>query len=284
MARPSFAIRSIAAALLVIGVAPAAAQTDLSTIAPGPPRVDISGAGGFLMSTDWSDLVLLGSVSPVSGAFEQVLVRDLTVDPGPVFDGTVTYWEGRYGFRVHAGVARSCLAVGRSCGTLAGVPAGSESVDVDTWMYDVGGSIGLIDYRRNAWVWPYVILGAGGVTYNLERTVGPPLTFIERRPPSQAAVIAEDDTDTLLISIEELGLETRFALNVGIGTDFRIPMGPAGIVIRFEVTDYIHRSPIEILVTNLDTSRRSRGGETTLDFGFVHNLRASAGLVVHFGR
>jgi hypothetical protein len=36
-------------------------------------------------------------------------------------------------------------------------------------------------------------------------------------------------------------------------------------------------------VTNLDSSRRARG-DTALDFGFVHNLRAAAGLVVHFGR
>jgi hypothetical protein len=118
----------------------AAAQTDLFAIPPGPKRVDLSGSGGFLLSTDWSDLVLLGSVSTVSGSLEQVLVRDLQVEPGPVFDGVVTYWEGRYGFRAHGGYASSCLAPGGNCR--------AGAVDVKSYMYDVGGSVGLIEYRR----------------------------------------------------------------------------------------------------------------------------------------
>src|SRR5262245_16270265 len=115
---------------------PAAAQTDLFSIPPGSKRVDLSGSGGFLLSTDWSDLVLLGSVSSISGAFEQVLVRDLVMEPGPVYDGVFTYWEGRYGFRVHAGFAQSCLAVSGICSD-ARLSPGSTSVDLDAWMYDV---------------------------------------------------------------------------------------------------------------------------------------------------
>ena len=155
------AICGVAAIVLLVQAAPAVAQTDLFAIPPGPRRVDLSGSGGFLLSTDWSDLVLLGSVSSISGTVEQVLVRDLEVEPGPVFDGVVTYWEGRYGFRAHGGFARSCLAVGGICG--------SSSVDVDAFMYDVGGAVGLIEYRRGAWAWPYLFLGVGGVTYDLER-------------------------------------------------------------------------------------------------------------------
>ena len=65
--------------LTVVTPAVAVAQLDQFNIPPGPRRVDVSGSGGFLLSTDWSDLVLLGSVSPVGGALEQLLVRDLVV-------------------------------------------------------------------------------------------------------------------------------------------------------------------------------------------------------------
>jgi opacity protein-like surface antigen len=278
--------RSIVVVALALLVAPAAAvaQNDPFSIPPGPRRVDVSGSGGMLMSTDWSDLVLLGSISSVSGVLEQVLVRDLVVDPGPVFDAVVTYWEGRYGFRVHAGFAQSCLAVGRSCSTLA-TTGPSGTVDLDAWTYDIGGAIGLIDYRRNAWAWPYVFIGVGGVTYDLERTVGPPLTFIERRPPRSSngqIVRVEDDPDQLLIAIEELGLESKLALNVGVGTDFRIPLGAASLGLRFELSDHMHRSPVDLRIANVEGFRWAN--DTELDFGVVHNLRAAAGLVVQFGR
>ena len=268
------AICGVAAIVLLVQAVPAVAQTDLFAIPPGPRRVDLSGSGGFLLSTDWSDLVLLGSVSSISGTVEQVLVRGLEVEPGPVFDGVVTYWEGRYGFRAHGGFARSCLAVGGICG--------SSSVDVNAYMYDVGGAVGLMEYRRGAWAWPYFFLGVGGVTYNLERTVGPPLTFIERRPPRAPdgqVIVSRDDPEALLIAIDELGVETRFALNLGVGTDLRIPLGPASIGLRLEVSDNMHRSPVDIHVAEVEG-----GGSSHVNFGYVHNLRAAAGLVVQFGR
>jgi hypothetical protein len=261
-------------------------QTDLRDIPPGPRRVDISGTGGFRLSTDWSDLVLLGSLSPASGALEQVLVRDLVVRPGPAFDAAVTYWEGRYGFRTHVGYAKSCLTVGRVCGELTGPAGPASSVDVNAWVYDVGGAVGLIDYRRNTWVWPYVFFGFGAVTYDLARTVGPPLTFIERNPPGVTdgrVVISRDDPDLLLIATDELGIETKFAMNVGVATDLRIPLGPAGVGIRMEVSDYIHRSPIDVLVAPINPLIGGRRDER-LNFGLVHNLRAAVGLVVHVGR
>jgi hypothetical protein len=275
---------SVIAALVAVDISPAAAQApyDPFAVYPGPKRVDVSGSGGFLLSSDWSDLVLLGSVSGVTGVFEQVLSRDVVVDPGPVFDGAVTYWEGRYGFRVHAGFAQSCLAAGRTCGE-ARFGGTSGTVDVDTWIYDVGGAIGLIEYNRGRIVWPYVFLGVGGVTYNLERTVGPPLTVIETRPPAgRDDLIVIGEPDQLLIAIDELGIESRFALNLGIGTDFRIPIAGGGVGVRLEVSDHIHRSPIEIEIANLEGFRAAR--DARVDFGYVHNLRAAAGLVVHFGR
>ena len=270
---------------------PALAQqqqsTGLDRIAPGPKRVDISGSGGFLLPTDWSDLVLLGSISPISGALEQILARDLVVDPGPVFEATVTYWEGRYGFRVHGGFAQSCLAVGRTCSPMISLGRPISAVDVDTYIYDVGGAIGLIDYRADRWAWPYFYFGGGAVTYNLSQSVGPPLIFIEQRPPrgggSGQISVSIDDPDTLLITADELGIETKFALNFGIGTDFRIPAGASSFGVRFEVGDNMHASPFDLTVSSVELPA-VYGRDTILGFGLVHNLRAAVGVVVQFGR
>jgi opacity protein-like surface antigen len=249
---------------------------------PGPPRVDISATGGWLLSSDWSDTVLLGSVSPVTGALEQVLVRDLVVDPGPVYDGTVTYWEGRYGFRAHAGYGKSCLAVGRSCGNLAAItPGESGTVKVKQYSYDIGGAIGFLSYDDDRWVWPYAFGGIGGVTYDLDRTVGPPLTFIQGQPSVPGGPVVSHGPSTLLISLEELGVESRIAFHLGFGTDFRIPLGSAGLGVRVELSDSMHESPLDVEVVALDAFRRS---DAELDFGIVHNLRAALGVVVQFGR
>src|SRR2546426_12610786 len=77
-----------------------------------PPRVDVSGSAGFLVPTDWSNLVLLGSISSVSGILEQVLVRDMHVEPSTVYHGNPTYWRGRYGFRLHRGNSKGSLGIG----------------------------------------------------------------------------------------------------------------------------------------------------------------------------
>ena len=278
----SIVIRLAVVVLTLAAASPTAAQPpqyDPLDIPPGPRRVDVSGAGGFLLSSDWSDLVLLGSVSSATGVFEQVLARDLVVEPGPVFDAAVTYWEGRYGFRVHGGFAQSCLSASRSCATAAGQDAGT--VDVDTYIYDLGGAVGLVDYGRNRKVWPYVFVGMGAVTYNLEHGVGPPLSVIERRPPSGSTLIVSEPSQSLIV-IEELGLETKFTWNFGVGTDFRIPVPGGSVGVRLEVSDHVHPSPVEIEIANLEGVAPVRDVDT--DFGWVHNLRAAAGLVVQFGR
>ena len=226
-------------------------------------------------------------MSPFTGAFEQVLARDLVVDPGPVYDGTVTYWEERYGVRVHLGFSQSCLAVGRRCRDLTNVSGSAlGEIDLDAWQYDIGGAFGLIEHGQSSWVWPYAFVGLGAVTYNLEQSVGPPLgVFIERSPPpvqGRQVVITRDEIDTLLIAIDELGIETEFAFNFGVGTDFRIPLGPASVGLRLELSDHVHRSPMNIQIADIDDLGRSQ--EIQLDFGLVHNLRASAGLVLQFGR
>jgi hypothetical protein len=254
-----------------------------------PARVDVSASFGFLASTDWSDLVLLGSISPTSGVLEQVLVRDLRVKADEELGGTVTYWRGRYGFRVQGGFSSSSITIG---GALPGVSSpridDGVSVDVDTWLYNIGGAIGFVEYAPERWVWPYAFVGIGGVTYDLARRVSPPLaTFIERAPPGadgrRDVVIVDDRSREFLLAIDELDTETVFALNFGVGTDFRIPLGPAGVGLRLEVADDLTSSPVGLRVAELRRSR-ALATDTGVQFGPVHHFRASAGFVVQFGR
>lgn len=242
-----------------------------------PPRVDVSASLGFLAPTDWSDLVLLGSISSTSGVLEQVLVRDLRVEADSEYGGAVTYWRGKYGLRVQGGFSSSSIAVG-------GLEGGS--VDVDTWLYNLGGAIGFLEYAPTRWVWPYGFIGFGGVTYDLARRVSPPLaTFIERPPrgDGRGDRIIVDDGRVLLLAIDELDTETVFALNFGVGTDFRIPLGPAGVGVRLELADHVTSSPVGVRVAEL----RRAGGlatDTGVIFGPVHHFRASVGFVLQFGR
>jgi hypothetical protein len=230
------------------------------------------------MPTDWSDLVLLGSLSSASGVLEQVLVRDVRVEPSAVYSGAVTYWTGRYGFRAHAARAASSLTIG-----------GEElQVNLDTWLYDVRGAIGLSEYRPERWIWPYVFVGFGGITYDLDRTISPPLlTFIERGPSRSGGrsdlVLVEENGRQFLLAVDELNLETVFAFNIGAGTDFRVPLGSAGVGLRLEVSDHVAASPLGLRIHEF-----SRFGvpasDTAVRFGRVHHLRATAGLVVQIGR
>jgi hypothetical protein len=253
-----------------------------------PPRVDVSASLGFLAPTDWSDLVLLGSISSTSGVLEQVLVRDLRVKADKEFGAAVTYWRGRYGFRVRGALSSSSVAIG---GPLPSSAAGAEdgvSLDVDTWLYDIGGTIGFVEYAPQRWVWPYAFVGIGAVTYDLERRVSPPLlTFIERSRPGaegrREVVVVDDDSREFLLAIDELDTETVFALNFGVGTDFRIPLGPAGVGMRLELSDHVATSPVGLRISAL---RRAHPltSDSGVEFGPVHHFRASAGFVLQFGR
>ena len=276
---------------LVLTSAPAAAQDDWnqpwSDPRDRPPRVDLSVSAGLLAPTDWSDLVILGSISPLSGTFEQVLVRDLRVDPGEVYGAAVTYWQDRYGFRAHAALSRSSLIAGATPLDI-NAPGEIRAAEIDSWFYDVRGAIGLVDYSPSRKAWPYVFIGFGGITYDLDRTITPPLlTLLERdrgRPRDRGdIVVVEDDGREFLLSVDELGLESVFALNFGVGADLRIPMGGAGIGLRLELSDHLARSPLGLRIRELD-----RAGGLTSDaavrFGAVHHLRMAAGIVLQIGR
>ena len=279
-------------ALAIVTLLPvvAAAQGPTSPWADpqdAPARIDVSGSAGFLMPTGWSNLVLIGTISSATGGLEQVLTRDLRVEPNAAFNGAVTYWRGRYGFRTQAGMSRSTLTVG---GTpqLGGstLSNGAASVDIDTWLYDVRGAVGFIDYNRGRRVFPYGFFGFGGITYDLKTNVSPPPTFSTQPPPTTAppnTVIVRDTSRDFLIAVDELGIETVFAFNIGVGTDFRVPVGPGGLGLRLEVSDHIASSPLGLRVRELSPIG-GLTGDSAVRFGAVHHLSATAGFVINFGR
>lgn len=245
-----------------------------------PPRVDISASAGFLIPSDWSDLVLLGSISSVSGILEQIVVRDVRVEPSTVFDANVTYWRGRTGFRVHGGYSTASLAIGGVADE-----AGS-SVDVDTWLYDVRGAVGLIEYTPGRWVWPYAFGGVGGITYDLSRTVSPSLlSFIDHTPSRDETgrIFVAERGRQFVLAVDELGLETVLAVNFGVGADLRIPLGAGAVGLRVEASDHVSRSPLGLSIREL-SPRGTFTSDTAVRFGFVHHLRVAAGLVVQIGR
>jgi hypothetical protein len=105
--------------------------------------------------------------------------------------------------------------------------------------------------------------------------------FIEQRPPINPGITVTRDRAPLLIAIDELGLETKLAFNFGIGTDLRVPMGVAGVGLRLELSDNIHESPLDIELAAVNSVAND---VVRANAKLVHNMRASAGLVIHFGR
>src|SRR5438093_3115016 len=114
-----------------------------------PPHVDVSASAGVLMPTNWSSLVLLGSISSASGILEQVLSRELRVQTDKAYSGAVTYWEGRYGFRVQADYSRSSLKISSApLGAPSGQSGTSLKVPVKTWLYDARGVIAFVEHDQ----------------------------------------------------------------------------------------------------------------------------------------
>jgi len=257
-----------------------------------PARVDISVSGGVLMPTRWSDLVLLGSGTPAAGVLEQVLTRDIHVEPDTEFTAAATYWRSRYGLRVRGGFSRSSVSI--AAVPLASVspstpPAhvggAASSVGIDTWLYDLGLSIGFLEYEPKRVVWPYGFFGVGGITYDLKQAIAPPLAFLEHPPsaPPADTIIVTDNGHQFLLTTNTLSTETVFAFNLGLGTDFRIPLKSGGVALRLEVADHIAGSPLAFRVEEL-----SSFGTVPIDTGsryrLVHHLSATAGVVVQIGR
>jgi hypothetical protein len=282
------------AVLTLLSAAPSAAQglpEPWADPLDRPPRVDFGVNVGVDAETDWSDLVLLGSISPAFGVVEQVLVRDLRVEPDTQVSGTVTYWRGRYGFRAQAGLSRSRLILGGQPVELS-QPAvtrrASSSIDLDTYSYDVRGVVGLVEYTPRTWVFPYASFGFGGMTYHMDDSVAPPLlTFIDHGRTATGnvdeLVVVDQGGSEFLLSVDEVSDETVFAFNLAFGTDVRLPIGGGGIGLRLEASDHIAPSPVGLQIGEL---RRASllATDTGATFGLVHHLRLSAGFVVFLGR
>jgi len=255
-----------------------------------PARVDVSVSGGVLMPTRWSDVVLLGSGTPATGVLEQLLTRDIHIEPDTEFTAAATYWRSRYGLRMRGGFSRSSVSIGAV--PLAGVstpPANAvgaaSSIGIDTWLYDLGLSLGFLEYEPRRVVWPYGFFGVGGITYDLKQAIAPPVAFLEHPPsvPPANTIIVTDDGHQFLLTTNTLSTETVFAFNLGLGTDFRIPFKTGGVALRLEVADHIASSPLAFRVEEL-----SSFGTVPIDTGsryrLVHHLSATAGFVVQIGR
>jgi hypothetical protein len=272
--------RSLTLAALVAGLVLLPGTTSAQAL-PQPwadpqdvARVDLSASISLLSPTDWSDLVLLGSISN-AGVIEQILARELRVEPEKAYGGAVTYWEGRYGFRVQGGYSKSSLRI-----------SSAPAVGIKTWLYDVRGVIGALNYRTSRKVSPYGFVGFGGITYDLAQTVSPPLTFITQAPAvtaGQTVIVLGDRGQQFLLSEDELDAKTVFAVNVGVGTDFRLPIGPGGVALRVELSDHIAASPLGLRISQL-SERGSFISDSGVRFGPVHHLSVSVGVVVQIGR
>jgi hypothetical protein len=283
--RPFRLLPSIVAMLTCALSVPASAQTLPEPWADPydqPGRVDLSFSVGAFLPTDWSDLVVLGSMSPSTGVLEQVLVRDMHVNSDTQMDGAITYWRGRYGFRVQAGLAQSSVTIG---GPFAGADD-DMTIDMDTWLYDVRGAIGLVEYAPQRRVWPYGFFGFGGITYDLDRPIRPSLmTFIERPPVSGGppTIIVQDDNEQLLLAVDQLKTESVFTVSYGIGTDVRVPVAGGGIGLRFELSDQVAQSPVGLRIAEVRHTH-PLAADTGVQFRLVHHFRAAVGIVVQVGR
>jgi hypothetical protein len=288
----SITSRILVPALLLLAAKPAAAQRDLWTEYDGPRRFELAAGASVFLSTDWSDLILLESLGP-DGTHRQVLLREFAMAPEFGGHASVTYWKGRHGFRVHAGYVQSCLATGDRCeGSRTPVQTGLPPTEIamDTYIYGVQGIVGLIEHSPGQWFRPYLIVGAGGVTYDLDQ----PLSVVLPGPLTSTGpvrvdregetLVFADDPGTFLLSMDEVSLETRVAVNLGIGTDFRIPVGPGGLTLRLELSDHINQTPLSLRLARLDDGLFDDGiDEVEFNGRAVHNWKVSAGLALEFG-
>src|SRR5262249_38202662 len=203
------------------------------------------------------------------------------VKPDTEFTAATTYWRSRYGLRVHGGFSRSSVSIGAtpvvgSSSSTAG-SGDAASVGVDTWLYDLGAAIGFMEDEPRRSVWPYGFFGVGGITYNLKQAIAPPLGFVARAPTASAGntIIVARDGRQFLFTTNELNVETVLAFNVGLGTDFRVPLGGGGVAVRLEVSDHLAASPLAFRIEEL-----SPFGAVPSDAGaryrLVHHLRAPA--------
>jgi hypothetical protein len=292
--------RVLVPALLLSALPVAAQQRDLWGEYDGPRRVEIALSGGWFLSTAWSDRVFLESFNGLGITNRQLLLRGFSMDPEFGGAAAVTYWKGRYGFRVQAGFVHSCADVGGGCGDVL-IPPIDElpigEVEMNQYSYGVQGIIGLTEYSPKQQIRPYVLLGAGGVTFDLDQPLsalfpGPITTTGPVRIDDDNVIFVVTDPTTLVFSISDVSVASSFALNLGMGTDLRAPLGSGAFGFRFEILDQIAKSPLSLRVARLDGGFFTPWGcgfdcdgisEIEFNDRFVHNWRLSAAVFVEFG-
>ena len=297
---PRFIVASL---LLLLVCVPASAQQDSTRFDrlwladyDGPRRLEVGVSAGYALSSDWTDLVALHVFDTQGGIHRQVLLRNVAVAPGAGGAVAVTYWRGRHGFRATAGYSKSCLTTSSRCvdGPVSppesGAALGVAEVSMDVYRYGIEGIVGLRNWRDSQFWRPYLIVGAGGVTYDPDEDALPlfPGTFETLVPPPSSGpgtVVITNGATTLLIATDELGLENVFGLTLGFGMDFRMPVGLGGVALRLEAADQITSSPFSVTVSRLDQDDDRccfdrRNEPTVFRAGAIHNLRLSAGVAV----
>src|SRR4029077_4195337 len=133
--------------------------------------------------------------------------------------------------------------------------------------------------------WPYGFFGVGGITYNLKQTIAPPLTFLERAPsaPARSTIIVAGDGRQFLLTTNALSVETVLAFNVGLGTDFRVPLKGGSVALPLGVADHLAASPLAFRIEELSPFG-AVPSDTGARYRLVHHLSATAGIVVQIGR
>jgi hypothetical protein len=279
--------------ILLLAAAPVAAQQpDPFKAYDGPRRLEFSAGVGYFWSSDWSNLVLFESFGATGDEARRVLVPGLTSAPGAGGQAAITYWKGRLGFRLFGAYSESCVTSATRCGsnraapTGGGIPAISPvEVSLKTYSYGAEGVVGLMEYSEGQWFRPYLLVGGGGVTFDPAETV--PRFLAASGTASPAGTLTVAGPTQYSFTVDQAGLESRFAVNVGIGTDFRLPVGPGGLSVRAEVSDQMSQSPLGLRLTRVNDGganiRSDQFQQVDLGVGAVHNIRATVGLAIEFG-
>jgi len=260
----------------------------------GPRRLELAVTAGYFWSSDWSNLVMFESLGVVGDEARRVLMPSLAAGPGAGGQASIGYWKGRLGFRLQAAYNESCLTSEPRCGSnrpapdAGGSPALSpEEVSLKTYSYGVQGIVGMTEYSESQWFRPYFLVGMGGVTYEPSEAVPRFLAGQLVRPAGGIETVVTGSPGQYTFSVDQAGLETRFSLALGLGTDLRLPVGPGGLSVRLEVADYISQSPLGVRLTRLTSGSlvdvNNPIEQVNLGVGAVHNLRGQIGLAIEFG-
>jgi hypothetical protein len=263
----------------------------------GPRRLELSASAGYALSSAWSDLVTMQVHDPHGAIHQQVLLRNVRVAPGASVGGAITYWRGRHGFRVHGGYMQSCLTTATRCSDADvapppppnGAALAIAEVPMDVYRYGVEGLVGLRSWAESRFWRPYLVVGAGGVTFDPDAAALPflPGTFETVVPPTATpgSIVVTDGTSTFLVAAGELGMEHVFGLTVGIGMDLRVPVDIGGVSLRVELVDQITSSPFSVEIARLEGGGRRHRGADVVAYrkGALHNVRLMVGVGLEVG-